>query len=54
MNIRTKQYRTWFQNNQLLWGLILGWLRGRESSLVAPFLAHGLFWMMGAFMVIPG
>jgi len=34
-------------------GLILGWLRGRESSLVAPFIAHGLFWMMGAFMVIP-
>ena len=34
-------------------GLILGWLRGRESSLVAPFVAHGLFWMMGAFMVIP-
>jgi membrane protease YdiL (CAAX protease family) len=33
-------------------GLILGWLRGRESSLVAPFIAHGLFWMMGAFMVI--
>lgn len=34
-------------------GLILGWLRGRESSLVAPFVAHGLFWMTGAFMVIP-
>jgi len=33
-------------------GLILGWLRGRESSLVAPYLAHGLFWMMGAFMVV--
>jgi len=33
-------------------GLILGWLRGRESSLVAPFVAHGLFWMMGTFMVI--
>lgn len=33
-------------------GLILGWLRGRESSLVAPFIAHGLFWMMGAFMVL--
>jgi len=33
-------------------GLILGWLRGRESSLVAPFVAHGLFWLMGAFMVI--
>lgn len=34
-------------------GLILGWLRRRESSLIAPFIAHGLFWMMGAFMVIP-
>lgn len=34
-------------------GLILGWLRRRESSLVAPFIAHGLFWTMGAFMVIP-
>ncbi len=34
-------------------GLILGWLRGRESSLAAPFIAHGLFWMVGAFMVLP-
>lgn len=33
-------------------GLILGFLRGRDSSLVAPFIAHGLFWMMGAIMVI--
>ena len=33
-------------------GLILGLLRFRESSLVAPFVAHGLFWMMGAFMLI--
>lgn len=33
-------------------GLILGWLRGRDSSLVAPFIAHGLFWMMAAFMVV--
>ncbi len=33
-------------------GLILGWLRGRDGNLAAPFLAHGLFWMMGAFMVI--
>ncbi len=33
-------------------GLVLGWLRGRESNLVAPFIAHGLFWLMGAFMVI--
>ena len=30
-------------------GLILGWLRGRDRSLVAPFLAHGLLWMMVAF-----
>ena len=37
----------------ILGGLILGWLRRRESSIVAPFVAHGLFWMMGAFMVIP-
>jgi membrane protease YdiL (CAAX protease family) len=34
-------------------GLILGWLRKRESSLIAPFVAHGLFWMMGAFMLPP-
>ncbi|HFQ94590.1 MAG TPA: CPBP family intramembrane metalloprotease, partial [Anaerolineae bacterium] len=33
-------------------GLILGWLRGRENSLIAPFLAHGLFWMMAAFIVV--
>lgn len=37
----------------LVAGLILGWLRGRQSSLVAPYVAHGLFWTMGAFMVIP-
>jgi len=35
-------------------GLILGWLRGRESNLLAPFLAHGLFWMLGAFMLVTG
>jgi membrane protease YdiL (CAAX protease family) len=34
-------------------GLILGWLRKREGSLIAPFLAHGLFWFMGAFMHSP-
>ena len=33
-------------------GLILGWLRGRNSNLVAPFVAHGLFWMMAAFMPV--
>ncbi len=33
-------------------GLILGWLRGRESRLVAPFVAHGLFWLMAAFMAV--
>ncbi len=33
-------------------GAILGWLRGRGASLVSPFIAHGVFWMMGAFMVI--
>jgi len=33
-------------------GLILGSLRFRESSLVAPFVAHGLFWTMGAFMLV--
>ncbi|OGN93553.1 MAG: hypothetical protein A2Z71_10630 [Chloroflexi bacterium RBG_13_50_21] len=32
-------------------GLILGALRGRESNLAAPFVAHGLFWMMTAFMI---
>jgi membrane protease YdiL (CAAX protease family) len=31
-------------------GLIFGSLRGRESNLVAPFIAHGLFWTMTAFM----
>ena len=30
-------------------GLILGALRGRERSLVAPFVAHSLLWMMAAF-----
>lgn len=30
-------------------GLIYGGLRGREGSLVAPYLAHGLGWMMIAF-----
>lgn len=30
-------------------GLILGWLRGREHSLVGPFLAHGLVWLFAAF-----
>ncbi|MCC6146450.1 MAG: CPBP family intramembrane metalloprotease [Anaerolineaceae bacterium] len=34
-------------------GIILGLLRKRGTSLIAPFVAHGLFWMMGAFMVIP-
>jgi len=33
-------------------GLILGWLRGRHSNLVAPFVAHGLFWVMAAFMPV--
>jgi len=33
-------------------GLILGWLRGRHSNLVAPFVAHGLFWVMTAFMPV--
>lgn len=33
-------------------GLILGWLRGRDASLIAPYLAHGLFWTMGAFMAV--
>lgn len=31
-------------------GIILGGLRGRNSNLVAPFVAHGLFWLMVAFM----
>ena len=30
-------------------GLILGWLRGRDRSLIIPFLAHGLLWTMVAF-----
>ncbi len=30
-------------------GLILGCLRGRDRGLVAPFLAHGLLWIMVAF-----
>lgn len=34
-------------------GLILGILRKRDSNLIAPYIAHGLFWMMGAFMVLP-
>jgi membrane protease YdiL (CAAX protease family) len=25
-----------------LTGLMLGWMRGRDRSLVAPFIAHGL------------
>jgi membrane protease YdiL (CAAX protease family) len=33
-------------------GIILGWLRKRDSSLIAPYTAHGLFWMMAAFMVV--
>lgn len=31
-------------------GIILGCLRGRNSNLVAPFVAHGFFWLMVAFM----
>lgn len=30
-------------------GLILGWLRGRGRNLLAPYLAHGLGWMMTVF-----
>jgi membrane protease YdiL (CAAX protease family) len=30
-------------------GLIYGWLRGRDGNLVAPYLAHGLGWMVIAF-----
>jgi len=30
-------------------GLIFGWLRGRKRSLVAPYLAHALGWMMMVF-----
>jgi len=33
-------------------GLILGWLRGRNPNLLAPYVAHGLFWMMAAFMPV--
>ena len=33
-------------------GLILGWLRKRDGSLVAPYVAHGLFWLMAAFMAV--
>jgi membrane protease YdiL (CAAX protease family) len=38
--------------NAFIAGLILGWLRGQNSNLVAPFVAHGLFWMMAAFMPV--
>jgi membrane protease YdiL (CAAX protease family) len=38
---------------QFVWlfvsGLIYGWLRGRNGSLVASFLAHGLGWMVLVF-----
>jgi len=30
-------------------GLIFGWLRGRDRSLVAPYLAHALGWTVMAF-----
>jgi membrane protease YdiL (CAAX protease family) len=30
-------------------GMIFGWLRGRDRSLVAPYLAHALGWMMTLF-----
>ena len=30
-------------------GLVFGWLRGRERSLIAPYLAHALGWMVMAF-----
>ena len=30
-------------------GLILGGLRGRKGSLVAPYVAHALLWMMAGF-----
>ncbi len=33
-------------------GVILGWLRERSGGIVAPYVAHGLFWMLGAFMVV--
>ena len=38
--------------NVFVAGLILGWLRGQNSNLLAPFVAHGLFWMMAAFMPV--
>ena len=34
-------------------GLILGWLRRRNASLISPYVAHSLFWLMGAFMPPP-
>ena len=34
-------------------GLILGALRGRGRSLVAPYVAHSLLWMMAAFGPTP-
>lgn len=34
-------------------GLILGWLRKRDASLVGPYVAHGLFWLTFAFMSVP-
>jgi membrane protease YdiL (CAAX protease family) len=33
-------------------GIILGCLRGRNQNLLAPYLAHGLFWMTAAFMPV--
>jgi len=33
-------------------GLILGWLRSRNSNLAAPFVAHGFFWIMAAFILV--
>ena len=33
-------------------GLILGWLRKRDASLVGPYVAHGLFWLTFAFMSV--
>lgn len=33
----------------LVSGMIFGWLRGRDRSLVAPYLAHALGWMMTLF-----
>jgi membrane protease YdiL (CAAX protease family) len=34
-------------------GVILGALRGRDRSLVAPYVAHGLLWMMALFGPAP-